>query len=76
MAYLSHCVKMNKSYSSSPFCDNLLFISTFHIENKLIAREMVITPRIMVAAVDIDSLFITGVIFLAQKLLRYYPELF
>lgn len=36
---------------------------------------MVILPKKMVAAVDADSLFIMGVIFL-QLLLRYFPELF
>lgn len=36
---------------------------------------MVILPRKMVAAVDVDSLFIMGVIFL-QLLLRYFQNYF
>lgn len=48
-------------------------ISTSHIQCKLIAREIVIFPRKMVAAVDVGSLLW---IFLVQKLLRYFPELF
>lgn len=37
---------------------------------------MLIRPRKMVAAVDIDSLFIMGAVFLVQKLLGYFSELF
>lgn len=38
--------------------------SMSYIQHKLHAREMVTLPKKMVAAVDVDSPFIMGVIFL------------